>query len=56
MEELKKKIIDLCNESELPLEAVMFVTKDVWRDVERAYRDYQSKEEEIKNKNKEETE
>ena len=34
MEELKQKIINLCNESNLPLEAILFVTKDVWRDVE----------------------
>ena len=38
MEELKKKIIDLCNESGLPLEAILFVTKDVWRDVEDTLR------------------
>lgn len=38
MEELKQKIIDLCNESNLPLEALLFVTKDVWRDVEDTLR------------------
>ena len=38
MEELKQKIIDLCNESGLPLEAIYFVTKDVWRDVEATLR------------------
>jgi len=38
MEELKQKIIDLCNESGLPLEAILFVTKDVWRDVEATLR------------------
>lgn len=41
MEELKQKIIDLCNESQLPLEAIYFVTKDVWRDVENTLRQYQ---------------
>lgn len=44
MEELKQKIIDLCNESGLPLDAILFVTKDVWRDVEdtlRAYKESQ---------------
>lgn len=44
MEELKQKIIDLCNESGLPLDAILFVTKDVWRDVEdtlRAYKEAQ---------------
>lgn len=48
MEELKQKIIDLCNESGLPLEAILFVTKDVWRDVEatlRAAQQSQSQEE-----------
>lgn len=39
MEELKQKIIDLCNESGLPLEAILFVTKDVYRDVEATLRD-----------------
>jgi hypothetical protein len=38
MEELKQKIIDLCNQSGLPLEAIYFVTKDVWRDVEATLR------------------
>lgn len=38
MGELKKQIIDLCNESKLPLEAILFVTKDVWRDVEATLR------------------
>lgn len=41
MEELKQKIIDLCNESGLPLEAIYFVTKDVWRDVEATLRSVQ---------------
>lgn len=34
MEELRQKILDLCNESELPLEAIYFVVKDIWRDAE----------------------
>ena len=38
MEKLKQQIIDLCNESGLPLEAILFVTKDVWRDVEATLR------------------
>ena len=48
MEELKQKLIDLCNESKLPLEAIYFVTKDVWRDVEMTLikaKESQSKEE-----------
>ena len=44
MEELKQKIINLCNESGLPLEAIYFVTKDVWRDVEATIRLAQEKE------------
>ena len=43
MEELKQQIIDLCNNSGLPLEAILFVTKDVWRDVEATLRAYQEK-------------
>lgn len=38
MEELKQKLINVCNESELPLEAILFVTKDLWRDVEDTLR------------------
>ena len=34
MIELKDKIIALCNESGLPLEAIMFVLKDAFRDAE----------------------
>lgn len=41
MEELKKKLIELCNESGLPLEAIFFVTKDLWRDVESTLREAQ---------------
>ena len=38
MEELKQKLLDCCNESDLPLEAILFVTKDLWRDVEDTLR------------------
>lgn len=38
MEELKQKLLDCCNESGLPLEAILFVTKDLWRDVEDTLR------------------
>ena len=38
MEELKQKLLDVCNESNLPLEAILFVTKDLWRDVEDTLR------------------
>ncbi len=38
MEELKQQLLDICNASELPLEAILFVTKDLWRDVEDTLR------------------
>ena len=38
MEELKQKLLDICNASELPLEAILFVTKDLYRDVEDTLR------------------
>ena len=38
MEELKEKLVNLCNESGLPLEAILFVTKDLYRDVEDTLR------------------
>lgn len=38
MEELKQKLIQVCNESGLPLEAILYVTKDLWRDVEDTLR------------------
>ena len=34
MDELRQKILILCNESGLPLEAIIYVVKDVWRDAE----------------------
>jgi hypothetical protein len=43
MEELKTKLIQICNESGLPLEAIYFVVKDVWRDVEATLRSVQEK-------------
>ena len=45
MEELKKKLIAVCNESGLPLEAILFVTKDLWRDVDDTLRSLQNQEE-----------
>ena len=38
MLELKNKIIALCNESGLPLEAIMFVLKDAFRDAEISFK------------------
>ena len=34
MEELKTKLIELCNNSKLPLEPVYFVVKDLYRDLQ----------------------
>lgn len=34
MLELKQKLVDACNQSGLPFEAVYFVIKDLWRDAE----------------------
>ena len=38
MEELKQKLVILCNESGLPLEAIYFVVKDLFRDVDETLR------------------
>ena len=57
MEELKQQLIDLCNDSGLSLEAILFVTKDLWRDVEdtirRAKEMQEKKEQEESEENKE---
>lgn len=34
MEELKMQLLDLCNKSQLPVEALYFVIKDLYRDAE----------------------
>jgi len=44
MEELKAKLIDVCNESGLPLEAVYFIAKDFWRDVQETWESYKKQE------------
>lgn len=55
MEELKQKLLDICNESGLPLEAILFVTKDLWRDVEDTLRlARKAQEQELEEKEKEE--
>lgn len=38
MEELKKELLKICNSSELPLEAIYYVVKDLYRDVDDVYR------------------
>lgn len=51
MEELRLKLIEVCNQSGLPLEAVLFVVRDVYRDVSETFRDLQEQD-----KSEEETE
>lgn len=34
MDELKQKLLTVCNESGLPLECIVYVVKDLWRDAE----------------------
>lgn len=40
MEELRQKIIALINESGLPLEAIVFIIRDVYRDVDMTFQNY----------------
>ena len=54
MEELKEKLINDCNASGLSLEAILFVTKDLWRDVEDTIRALKKREEEQKQNESEE--
>lgn len=56
MEELKKQLIELCNNSGLSLEAILFVTKDLWRDVEETLRRLKEKQEQETNESEEKKE
>lgn len=40
MEELKNKLLQVVNESGLPLEAVYYVCKDFFRDVDDTYQQF----------------
>ena len=40
MEKLKLKLLQAANESNLPLEAIYYVTKDFFRDVDDTYKRY----------------
>ena len=51
MEELKQKLLNVCNESGLPLEAIVFVTKDLWRDAQDTLLALKEKREEENNAN-----
>ena len=48
MEELRQKIIALINESGLPLEAIVFIIRDVYRDVDMTFQNYLKEEKESK--------
>ena len=41
MEELRLKLIEDINNSNLPLEAIVFVVRDVYRDAQETYQKYQ---------------
>lgn len=41
MEELRLKLINDLNSCGLPIEAIMFVIKDVYRDVQDAFKEFQ---------------
>ena len=38
MEQLKQQLLQLVNNSQLPLEAIYYIVKDFYRDVDDAYR------------------
>ena len=50
MEELRQKIIALINESRLPLEAIVFIVRDVYRDVDMTFQNYLKEEKESQKK------
>jgi hypothetical protein len=56
MEELKKQIIELCNDSGMPLEAIVFVLKDAWRDAQDSFEIYKKQLEKKKAEDAETTE
>ena len=41
MEKLRLKLIEDINNSNLPLEAIVFVVRDVYRDAQETYQKYQ---------------
>lgn len=52
MEELRLKLIEDCNKSGLPVEALVFVVRDVYRDVTEVYNKFlmqkQNEQDEVK--------
>ena len=49
MEELKNKLLQAASEAKLPLEAIYYVSKDFFRDVEATYQNYLKQVEAAKN-------
>ena len=47
MEQLKNKLLQAANESGLPLDAIYYVCKDFFRDVDNAYKDFLQQQEEM---------
>lgn len=48
MEQLKKKLIEVINDSNLSLEAIIFILRDLYRDALDVYNSYQNIEKEDK--------
>lgn len=50
MEELKNKLLEDCNNSGLPLEAIYYLVKDLFRDVSDTYEEVLKQEKLLKSK------
>lgn len=50
MEELRLRIIDLCNQSGISVEAMLFVIRDIYRDVQSLYDQYRMQQQQQANK------
>ena len=48
MEQLKNKLLQVVNESGLPLDAIYYVCKDFFRDVDDTYQQFLLKQKELK--------
>ena len=55
MEELRLKLISTINESGLPLEAIVFVIRDVYRDINETFRRMKEESEKLVKENHEES-
>ena len=56
MEKLKNKLLQVVNESGLPLDAIYYVCKDFYRDVDDTYQHFLLKQQEEENKKQQEEE